>query len=83
MSKIILKTYTDKEGFTYGVPYKGGVIVDAFFFIITGIITILCVMGLIKTVKAKNLIGAGMAFAAVAVFGFFTIAETLNLIGII
>ena len=43
------------------------------FGIITLLITILCVLGLIKSLKNKNFLAVGYAAIAAAVFGWFSI----------
>lgn len=43
------------------------------FGIITLLITILSLLGLIKSLKSKNFFAVGFAFIAVAVFGWFSV----------
>lgn len=43
------------------------------FGIITLLITILCILGLIKSFKNKNFLAVGYAAIAIAVFGWFSI----------
>jgi hypothetical protein len=54
--------------------------VNLFIFACLGI-TILCVIGLFKTLKDKNMFAAGFAAISALVFGFFSIASFIEAIG--
>ena len=49
-----------------------------FFIFVTALIAILCVLGFFRTLKAKNMFGAGFSFVAAAVFGWFTVMEFIK-----
>ncbi|MDQ0340330.1 putative RDD family membrane protein YckC [Caldalkalibacillus uzonensis] len=53
------------------------------FIVITSLITILCLFGLIHTVKDKNPVGVPLSLVSVLVFGWFSIMETLKWLGFI
>lgn len=52
------------------------------FVLFTGLIAILCVFALIKTYRDKNWFAAGFSAIALIVFGFFSIMEVLDELGI-
>jgi hypothetical protein len=43
-------------------------------------ITLLCLLGLIKTLASKNAFGAGFSFVAFAVFGWFTVMSIYDVL---
>jgi choline-glycine betaine transporter len=45
---------------------------ELIFYFTTLLITIFCLWGLIRTLKEKNLFGAGFSFISFALFGWFT-----------
>ncbi|GGE73976.1 DUF2759 domain-containing protein [Priestia taiwanensis] len=46
--------------------------------IILALVTVLSLVGTLKTLKDKNFIGAGFGFASVVTFGWFVIMTVLN-----
>ncbi|MDQ0224882.1 DUF2759 domain-containing protein [Metabacillus niabensis] len=46
--------------------------------IIFGLVTILAIFGLIRSLKEKNFLGMIFAFGALAVFGWFAVMTVLN-----
>ncbi|MCM3617806.1 DUF2759 domain-containing protein [Sutcliffiella horikoshii] len=46
--------------------------------IIFGLVTILCVLGLVRSLKEKNFLGVLFAFGTVAVFGWFTVMTIIQ-----
>ncbi|KMJ60104.1 membrane protein [Bacillus sp. LL01] len=46
--------------------------------IIFGLVTILCVLGLVRSLKEKNFLGVLFAFGTVAVFGWFTVMTLIR-----
>lgn len=48
------------------------------FIYVTALISILCLLGLLKTLKAKNMFGAGFSFVSLVVFGWFTIMSFIE-----
>lgn len=53
------------------------------FVFITSLITLLCLIGLIRTAKDKNPLGVTFSLVAMIVFGFFSIATFLEYLGVI
>lgn len=50
------------------------------FYITTFLITLFSLWGLIRTIKEKNLFGAGFSFIAFALFGWFTTMSIYEII---
>ncbi|MGM9987123.1 MAG: DUF2759 domain-containing protein [Bacillaceae bacterium] len=46
--------------------------------IILGLVAIISLVGFVKSLKSKNVLGAGFSFASVAVFGWFVVMTLLN-----
>lgn len=46
--------------------------------IIFAIVTILAALGLLRSLKVKNMLGSGFAFLTFAVFGWFTIMTFID-----
>ncbi len=46
--------------------------------IIFGLVAILAALGLLRSLKIKNLMAAGFAFLTFAVFGWFTVMTVLD-----
>lgn len=50
------------------------------FIITTLFISLFCLWGLLRTVKEKNLLGAGFSFISLAIFGWFTTMSIYEII---
>jgi hypothetical protein len=46
--------------------------------VIFGLVTILAIFGLLRSLKDKNFLGAFFAFGTLAVFGWFTVMTVLH-----
>ncbi|TYS68715.1 DUF2759 domain-containing protein [Sutcliffiella horikoshii] len=46
--------------------------------IIFGLVTLLCVFGLVRSLKEKNFLAVLFAFGTVAVFGWFTVMTVIE-----
>ncbi|ART77253.1 DUF2759 domain-containing protein [Sutcliffiella horikoshii] len=46
--------------------------------IIFGLVTLLCVFALVRSLKEKNFLGVLFAFGTVAVFGWFTVMTVIE-----
>lgn len=50
------------------------------FVLITALITALCILGLMNTVKDKNILGIVVSLTSVGVFGWFTVMTFFDLL---